>query len=43
MLKYAFNLMDDDLVGQQVLAAEITRLAYVTDEAAEAGRLPRKA
>jgi len=37
MLKYAFNLMDDDLVGQQVLATETTQLAYVTDEAAEAG------
>jgi naphthoate synthase len=35
MLKYAFNLIDDGLVGQQVLAAEATRLAYMTDEAAE--------
>src|SRR5436305_3503612 len=35
MLKFAFNLIDDGLVGQQVLAAEATRLAYMTDEAAE--------
>src|SRR5579863_9469858 len=35
MLKYAFNLSDDGLVGQQVFAAEATRLAYMTDEAAE--------
>ncbi len=35
MLKYAFNLVDDGLVGQQVFAAEATRLAYMTDEAAE--------
>jgi naphthoate synthase len=35
MLKYAFNLIDDGLVGQQVFAAEATRLAYMTDEAAE--------
>ena len=35
MLKYAFNLVDDGLVGQQVFAGEATRLAYVTDEAAE--------
>src|SRR5213595_1894593 len=35
MLKYAFNLIDDGLVGQQVLAAEATRLAYMTDEAVE--------
>ncbi|MFB6153294.1 MAG: 1,4-dihydroxy-2-naphthoyl-CoA synthase [Halodesulfurarchaeum sp.] len=35
MLKYAFNLPDDGLVGQQVFAGEATRLAYTTDEAAE--------
>lgn len=35
MLKYAFNLADDGLVGQQVFAGEATRLAYATDEAAE--------
>jgi len=35
MLKYSFNLIDDGLVGQQVLAGEATRLAYMTDEAAE--------
>jgi naphthoate synthase len=35
MLKFAFNLIDDGLVGQQVFAGETTRLAYATDEAAE--------
>ncbi|HJP76597.1 MAG TPA: 1,4-dihydroxy-2-naphthoyl-CoA synthase [Pseudonocardiaceae bacterium] len=35
MLKYAFNLIDDGLVGQQVFAGESTRLAYMTDEAVE--------
>jgi naphthoate synthase len=35
MLKYAFNLLDDGLVGQQLFAGETTRLAYMTDEAAE--------
>jgi naphthoate synthase len=35
MLKYAFNLADDGLVGQQVFAGEATRLAYMTDEATE--------
>ena len=35
MLKYAFNLIDDGLVGQQVFAGEATRLGYATDEAAE--------
>src|SRR5579872_2702416 len=35
MLKFAFNLIDDGLVGQQVFAAEATRLAYMTDEAVE--------
>ena len=35
MLKYAFNLIDDGLVGQQLFAGESTRLAYMSDEAAE--------
>jgi naphthoate synthase len=35
MLKYAFNLDSDGLVGQQVFAGEATRLGYMTDEAAE--------
>jgi naphthoate synthase len=35
MLKYAFNLPDDGLVGQQLFAGEATRLAYGTDEARE--------
>lgn len=35
MLKYAFNLTDDGLMGQQVFAGEATRLAYMTDEAVE--------
>ena len=35
MLKYAFNLADDGLVGQQIFAGEATRLAYGTAEAAE--------
>jgi naphthoate synthase len=35
MLKYAFNLVDDGLVGQQLFAGEATRLAYMTDEAVE--------
>jgi naphthoate synthase len=35
MLKYAFNLVDDGLVGQQLFAGEATRLAYMTAEAAE--------
>ena len=35
MLKYAFNLADDGLVGQQLFAGEATRLAYMTAEAAE--------
>jgi naphthoate synthase len=35
MAKFAFNLVDDGLVGQQVFAGEATRLAYMTDEAAE--------
>jgi naphthoate synthase len=35
MLKFAFNAVDDGLVGQQVFAGETTRLAYMTDEAVE--------
>jgi naphthoate synthase len=35
MLKFAFNLIDDGLVGQQVFAGEATRLAYGTAEAVE--------
>ncbi|GAA4001292.1 1,4-dihydroxy-2-naphthoyl-CoA synthase [Allokutzneria multivorans] len=35
MLKYAFNMIDDGLVGQQLFAGETTRLAYMTDEAVE--------
>jgi naphthoate synthase len=35
MLKLAFNLVDDGLVGQQLFAGEATRLAYMTDEAKE--------
>jgi naphthoate synthase len=35
MLKYAFNQIDDGLVGQQLFAGEATRLAYGTDEAQE--------
>jgi naphthoate synthase len=35
MLKFAFNLVDDGLIGQQVFAGEATRLAYMTDEAVE--------
>ena len=35
MLKYAFNAIDDGLVGQQLFAGETTRLAYMTDEAVE--------
>jgi len=35
MAKFAFNLIDDGLIGQQVFAGEATRLAYMTDEAAE--------
>lgn len=35
MVKFAFNLIDDGLVGQQVFAGEATRLAYMTDEAEE--------
>ena len=35
MAKFAMNLIDDGLVGQQVFAGEATRLAYMTDEAEE--------
>lgn len=35
MLKFAFNLIDDGLIGQQVFAGEATRLAYMTPEAVE--------
>ena len=35
MAKFALNLIDDGLVGQQVFAGEATRLAYMTDEAQE--------
>lgn len=35
MLKYAFNMADDGMVGQQVFAGEATRLGYMTDEANE--------
>jgi len=35
MLKYAFNMDSDGLVGQQVFAGEATRLGYMTEEAQE--------
>jgi len=35
MLKYAMNMVDDGLVGQQLFAGEATRMAYGTDEAVE--------
>ncbi len=35
MLKFAFNLIDDGLVGQQIFAGEATRLGYMTEEAEE--------
>lgn len=35
MAKFAMNLVDDGLIGQQVFAGEATRLAYMTDEAQE--------
>jgi naphthoate synthase len=35
MLKFAFNLIDDGLVGQQIFAGEATRLGYMTEEANE--------
>ena len=33
MLKFAMNLTDDGMVGQQVFAGEAARLAYMTEEA----------
>ena len=35
MLKFAFNLIDDGLVAQQIFAGEATRLGYMTEEAEE--------
>jgi naphthoate synthase len=35
MLKFAFNLADDGIAGQQVFAGEATRLAYAGPEATE--------
>jgi naphthoate synthase len=35
MLKFALNMIDDGLMGQQVFAGEATRLAYGTEEARE--------
>ncbi len=35
MLKLAFNMIDDGMVGQQLFAGEATRLAYGTEEAQE--------
>ena len=35
MLKYAFNMVDDGMVGQQVFAGEATRLGYMTEEGKE--------
>ncbi len=35
MFKFAMNLSDDGLIGQQVFAGEATRLIYGTDEAQE--------
>lgn len=35
MTKFALNLIDDGLVGQQVYAGEATRLIYGTEEAEE--------
>lgn len=35
MLKFAMNMIDDGLVGQQIFAGEATRLGYGTDEARE--------
>lgn len=35
MIKFAMNLTDDGMVGQQIFAGEATRLAYMTDEAKE--------
>lgn len=35
MLKFAMNLTDDGMMGQQVFAGEATRLAYMTEDAKE--------
>ena len=35
MAKFAMNLIDDGLMGQQVFAGEATRLAYASEEAEE--------
>jgi naphthoate synthase len=35
MIKFAMNLTDDGMVGQQIFAGEATRLTYMTDEAKE--------
>jgi naphthoate synthase len=35
MVKFAMNLTDDGLMGQQVFAGEATRLTYATEEAQE--------
>ncbi len=35
MAKFALNLIDDGLIGQQIFAGEATRLAYMTEEAQE--------
>jgi len=35
MLKFAFNMIDDGMVGQQIFAGEATRLGYMTEEAEE--------
>jgi naphthoate synthase len=35
MLKYAMNMVDDGLVGQQLFAGEATRLGYMGEEAQE--------
>ncbi len=35
MLKLAFNMIDDGMVGQQIFAGEATRLGYMTEEAGE--------
>lgn len=35
MIKFAFNLVDDGMAGQQVFSGEATRLAYMTEEAEE--------
>ena len=35
MAKFALNLIDDGLIGQQIFSGEATSLAYMTDEAQE--------